>query len=70
MFLRADQIARPPDWPLSALRPCHHTGRAEIVGEMRGENLNGDDAIEKRVVGAIRLSHPARGGPGGDLVRT
>src|SRR5215470_1980371 len=38
--------------------------------ELRGENLDGDAAIQTRIFGAINLSHPARTERDTDLVRT
>src|SRR5579863_93655 len=49
-----------------ALKPLAQLGTA---GEMSGRNLNGDDAIEARVAGAIHLAHPARTDGGKDFVR-
>ena len=39
-------------------------------GDLRGQRLDGDDAIEPRVAGLVDLAHPASAQRRHDLVRT
>ena len=39
-----------------------------VGGERRGEDLDGDGAIEPRIAGAIHLAHAARAEQGDDLI--
>ena len=39
------------------------------MGHRRGENLDGDGAIEPRVAGLVDLAHPARAKRRDDFVR-
>jgi hypothetical protein len=41
-----------------------------IRGELRGENLDGDGAVQPRILGAVHLSHPARAERDADLIGT
>ena len=53
----------------TAIVPLEALFQIGIVGNVRGKNLDGDDAIETRVSGTVDLSHPARSKCGLNLVR-
>ena len=40
-----------------------------VIGHRRGENLDGDVAIETRIAGAVDFAHPARPEQRDDFVR-